>query len=107
MNQTHTLAEWMAMACMASSGYASFSVFYFLLVDADLKDFDPRRAVRRGHQLAVYAGHDLSRAAASVAHELVPAAAVARHAVYVGRETARDLAALLILLTTRPQGVAR
>lgn len=31
----HTLDEWLAMICLAVSGYAAFSSPYFLLVDAD------------------------------------------------------------------------
>ena len=104
---THTLDEWLAMVSLAVAVYGSLSAPWFVFVDADLADFDPRPAARRGHQLAVYAEHDVARAVMSVRHELVPVAAAVRHAVYVGRETARDLAALLILLTTRPQGVAR
>jgi hypothetical protein len=104
VNQTHTLADWLAMVCIAVSGYAALSAPWFVFVDADLADFDPRPAARRTHQGLVYAGHDLTRAVMSVRHELVPVAAAVRHAVYVGRETARDLAALLILLTSRPKG---
>ncbi len=35
------------MVDIAASGYAAFSCFYFLLVDADLADFDPRPAMFR------------------------------------------------------------
>src|SRR5438132_648609 len=35
------------MLCIATSGYAALSAPYFLTVDADLADFDPRPAVRR------------------------------------------------------------
>jgi len=104
---THSLAEWAAMFCMATGGYASFSVFYFLLVDADLKDFVPRPVVDRAHQVAVYVSRDLARAVASVRHEVAPHAAAVRHALYGGREVARDAAALLLLLTTSPKGALR
>lgn len=88
MNGTHSLADWAAMVSMATSGYASFSVFYFLLVDADAKDFDPRPALRRlADSEAVYV--------------LLREWDNARHAV---REAFRDAAALLLLLTTRPKG---
>jgi hypothetical protein len=88
---THSLDEWLAMVCIAVSGYASFSAPYFLLVDADLKDFDPRPPLRRLVQSeAVY-----------------PLLREWDNACHAARETARDAAALLILLTTRPQGVAR
>jgi hypothetical protein len=107
VSHTHTLDEWLAVVSLAVAVYGGASAPWFVFVDADLADFDPRPAARRTHQGLVYAGHDLTRAVMSVRHELVPAAAAVRHAVYVGREAARDLAALLILLTTRPQGVVR
>lgn len=53
------------------------------------------------------AGHDLNRAIATARHELAPAVAYVRHTAYTARETARDLAALLILLATRPNGATR
>lgn len=43
----HSLDDWLAMICIAVSGAASFSSPYFLFVDADLADFDPRPAVSR------------------------------------------------------------
>jgi hypothetical protein len=70
MTHTHTLADWLAMICVAASGYGALSAVYFLLVDADARDFDPRPAVRRAletdrlrpaWQAAVNAGHDLDR----------------------------------------------
>lgn len=94
---THTLADWAAMVCMAASGYASFSTFYFLLVDAHRSDFDPRPAVRRvletDHlrpvwQAAVDAGHDLNRVVATGQ----------RAARLHLRDAAISLAALLALL---------
>jgi hypothetical protein len=108
MSHTHTPAEWAEMVSLAVALYAAASVPYFLLVDADRADFDPRPAARRSagvvRQGVVYAGHDLAWAAASVRHELVPAAVCVRHVVYVGRELARDIAALALLLTTSPKG---
>jgi hypothetical protein len=107
----HSLDEWLAMICIAVSGYAAFSAPYFLLVDADLADFDPRPAVRRAapvvQEALVFAGHDLNRAAASVRHDVAPLVACFVHAVFAAREAARDAAALLILLTTAPTGDAR
>lgn len=47
MYHTHTLAEWLAFLSLGVAGWASPSVPYFLLVDADLADFDPRPAVSR------------------------------------------------------------
>ena len=58
------------MLSLASSGYAAFSAVYFLLVDADRSDFDPRPAVRHAlesgrlvpaWQAAVDAGHTTNR----------------------------------------------
>ncbi|MFE3031515.1 hypothetical protein ACFXKY_07690 [Streptomyces canus] len=109
--QAHSPAEWTQMVSLAVAAYGVLSVPYFVLVDADLADLDPRPAARRAaaavHQGAVYACHDVLRAAASVRHELAPAAAFAWNAIFEARELARDLAALLILLTTRPNGATR
>jgi hypothetical protein len=107
MYHAHTLAEWAAMVCLATSGYGVLSVPYFLLVDADLKDFDPRPLLHRAHQVAVYAAGGLNRATAAVRHDLAPHAIAVRHAFYGGREVARDAAALLLLLTTTPKGALR
>ncbi|MCZ4509907.1 hypothetical protein O3Q52_17230 [Streptomyces sp. ActVer] len=105
--QTHSLADWSAFLMLGVSGYAAFSAPYFLLVDADASDFDPRpvvvRAVKAVHQEFVHAGHVLAWAAASARHEFTPAVVPVRHAAYVVRELARDVAALLILLTSAPK----
>ena len=85
---THTLADWAAMVCMAASGYGSFSVFYFLLVDADASDFDPRPAFRR----LVESGR---------LDWLLIAVNELRTDV---RDAVLDAAALVLLLTTRPKG---
>jgi hypothetical protein len=94
MYDTHTFAEWAQMLCLATSGYAVLSVPYFVFVDADLADFDPRPAVRRalasGHQAAVDAGHDLNRAVATGQ----------RAAACALRDAAISLAALLMLCTS-------
>lgn len=99
------------MVSLAVAAYGVLSVPYFVLVDADLADLDPRPAVRRAaavaHQRAVYVSHDLLRAAASVRHELAPVAAFVWNAVFEARELARDLAALVLLLTTTPKGALR
>lgn len=47
MSHTHSLSEWAAFLSLGVGVHASFSVFYFLLVDAHRSDFDPRPAVRR------------------------------------------------------------
>jgi hypothetical protein len=85
---THSLADWAAMVCMAASGYGSFSVFYFLLVDADRADFDPRPVLAR----LVESGR---------VDPLLIALVNASAAV---RDAALDVAALIVLLTTRPKG---
>jgi hypothetical protein len=111
VSQTHDLAEWASVLSLGIAVHAGFSVPYFLLVDASRRDFDPRPALRRVlaavHQDAVHAGYDLAWAAASARHELVPYSVPLRHAVYGGRELARDVAALLLLLTTSPKGQLR
>lgn len=95
---THDLGEWAAFLSLGVAVHASFSVFWFLLVDASRRDF---------HQELVHAGNDLAWAAASIRHELAPCTVPLRHAVYEGRELARDVAALLLLLTTTPKGQLR
>ena len=101
---THTPSEWAAMFCIATSGYASFSVFYFLFVDADPCDFDPRPAVRRALETgrlvpvwraAVDAGHTINRALATgqrVGHH------AAEHVRRASLRAAISVAALLALL---------
>ena len=85
---THTLAEWAAVVDIVAAGYASFSFFYFLLVDAALTDFDPRPALAR----LVESGR------------LDPLLIAVGPLWAAARETARDAAALFVLLTTRPKG---
>jgi hypothetical protein len=88
----HTPTEWAAFLSLGVSVHAALSVPYFVFVDADLCDFDPRPAVRRalesGHQAAVDAGHDLNRALASGE----------RAAALALRDAAISLTALLALL---------
>lgn len=47
MYATHTLAEWAAFLLLGVGAHGALSVPYFLAVDADLADFDPRPAVSR------------------------------------------------------------
>lgn len=47
MFHTHTPAEWAALLSLGISCHAAMSVPYFVLVDADLADFDPRPFARR------------------------------------------------------------
>ena len=104
MYATHTLAEWSAFLLLGVGGYAAPSIPYFLFVDADLADFDPRPAVRRAverarlelehgslvptWQAAIDAGHALNWQIAA-AH---------RHARLSLRDAALTAAALLALL---------
>jgi hypothetical protein len=82
---THTPAEWAEMVALAFGIWGTGSVFYFLAVDADLADFDPRPAARRAlaalHQGAVHAGHDLNRARAHAERAAVHAAITTAAAV--------------------------
>ncbi|MBE4735773.1 hypothetical protein [Streptomyces caniscabiei] len=91
MSRTHDLSEWAAFLSLGVGVHASFSVFWFLLVDAHRSDFDPRPAVRRAiNSEALY--------------PLLREWDIARHA---SREALRDAAALLLLLTTSPKGALR
>lgn len=47
MCATHSLAEWAAFLLLGVGAHGALSVPYFLTVDADLVDFDPRPAVAR------------------------------------------------------------
>jgi hypothetical protein len=107
MYNTHSPAEWASMVCLATSVYAGLSAPYFVFVDADLADFDPRPALARSQsplwQAAVHAGHDLNRAIASGEHH---AREFATNAGSFARLSLRDAAltatALLALLTITP-----
>ncbi|MDX3759283.1 hypothetical protein [Streptomyces sp. AK02-04a] len=74
--QTST-SDVVACLSLAVGVFSASLVPFFLLIDADLADFDPRPAVRR----------------------------VAAGPVWVAvRNTALDAAALVVLLTTSPKG---
>jgi hypothetical protein len=100
MAYTHSPSEWAAFLSLGVSAHATFSVPYFLLVDADWADFDPRPAVR-----AVLESGRLDPALIAVVN--------VKHTVHAGAETVRHiprdvgltLAALLIL--TIPTGSTR
>lgn len=96
MSQTHSLAEWASVLSLGIGVHASFSVFYFLLVDASRSDFP------RLWQAAVHARHDVDRA---VAAGLLLIADAALYARLTARETALTAAALLALLTITPGDV--
>ena len=94
MYHTHSPAEWAQMVSLAVGIWGACSVPYFLTVDADLADFDPRPAVCRvvesgavdGLLIAVTnAKHDAGAAAARVGH--------------IPRDAAITVAALLLLLS--------
>lgn len=119
---THSLAEWAAFLSLGVGGYAAFSAPFFLLVDADLVDFDPRPAVRRAAEsvrgaaesgrlvpawlAAVDAGHTASWVAASALHPFRPGVAYALTTCRLFlRDAAYTAAALLIL--TIPTGSTR
>jgi hypothetical protein len=88
---THSLADWLAVVSFGIGTHAAISVPYFLTVDADLVDFDPRPAVRRVVE-------------SEALYPLLREWDTARHAF---REACRDAAALLILLATSPKGQLR
>jgi hypothetical protein len=100
VNHTHTPAEWAQMVSLATSAYAGCSVFYFLLVDADLKDFDPRPAVRRAIEAGQY-----DTALIAVTNARLTAQAAAVRARHIPRDAALTVAALLSL--TIPTGDPR
>jgi hypothetical protein len=87
------LNEWAAAISFGIAGYGALSVPCFLLVDADLCDFDPRPPVSR----LVESGRlDLLLiAVVNARHSCRDAAVRARH---IPRDAAISLAALLALL---------
>lgn len=99
---THSLSEWAAFISLGVSFWSSCAAVVWLFADADLADFDPRPAVARAHQVAVYAGHDLNRVLAAVEHQVRPLVAALRT---LPRDVGLTLAALLIL--TIPTGSTR
>jgi hypothetical protein len=96
MSQTHDLAEWAAFLSLGVGVHASFSVFWFLLVDAHRTDFPWL------WQTAVDARHTFDRALAA---GLRWVEAVVLDARLTARETALTAAALLALLTIRPEAL--
>jgi hypothetical protein len=97
--QTHDLAEWAAFLSLGVGVHTALSVPYFLLVDADLADFDPRPLVRR----ALESGRvdPVLCAVANAKHDARAAAARAR---YIPRDAAITTAALLaLLIPTAPE----
>jgi len=94
---TTSPGEWAEMVSLAVALYAAASVPYFLLVDADLADFDPRPAVRRA---LVSRAADWLLATTPGTRLVVTAS----NAPTAARDFCRDTAALALLLTTSPKG---
>ncbi|MCZ4602980.1 hypothetical protein O3S80_04165 [Streptomyces sp. Lzd4kr] len=104
---THTPDEWAQMVSLAFGVWGTCSVFYFLLVDADRADFNPRPALETGRlapawQVTVHAGHEVVWGAVSARHHVAPQVVAVRAAVVQARRFPRDaalsVAALLALL---------
>lgn len=85
---THTPADWAAFLSLGLSVSSAVSIPFWLFVDAELADFDPRPALSR----LVESGR------------LDPLLIRVGPAWVAVRETARDAAALVVLLTTSPKG---
>lgn len=98
----HSPAEWAATGSVSLGLYASASVVWFLLVDADRADFDPRPLVRRA--LDTNTGARLVVAVFNAKCDVREFLADARsYALLSLRETALTGAALLALLTINPE----
>jgi Zn-dependent membrane protease YugP len=98
---THSLADWLAVVSFGIGTHAALSVPYFLTVDADPADFDPRPAVFR----LVESGRlDLALiAVASAKYDVRESVADARQLAALNlRDAAITAAALLALLTVTP-----
>lgn len=98
MSQTHDLAEWAAFLSLGVGVHASFSVFWFLLVDARRSDFP------RLWQAAVDARHTFDRALVA---GLRWVEAVVLDARLTAREAALTAAALAALLLPATEGATR
>jgi hypothetical protein len=101
---THSLNDWLAVVSFGIAAHAAMSVPYFLTVDADLADFDPRPALSR----ALESGR-LDLLLIAVADAKYDARAAAETARRVPRDAAISLAALLMLCTpaATPKGALR
>lgn len=86
MSRTHDLAEWVSVLSLAVGVHASYSVLWFLLVDASRKDFRPLLqavvdgwwALNRAYALAAHvAREDLVYARLSLREAAITAAALA------------------------------
>lgn len=98
-----------AAVCLAVGATATASIPVLLLTDAHREDFDPHPAVRRcvcSVRVALEAGPlaPFWETAIDAGHSLNWALRHVRTALRPSVEACRDLAALLILLTTSPKG---
>lgn len=98
MSRTHDLAEWASVLSLAVGVHASYSVLWFVFVDASRKDFVPLL------QAAVDAWWALNGAVASVEQLARDAVVYARLSLREAAITAAALAALLI--PTSPERAA-
>ena len=97
--QAHTAAEWVEMVSLAVAAYGSLSVPYFLLVDADHSDFDPRPALAR-----LVESSRLDAVLIAVANTKHGAGLAAVRVRHIPRDAAIALAALLALLVPAAGG---
>lgn len=113
MYDTHSLAEWAAFLSLGVGAHAALSVPYFLTVDADLADFDPRPAVSRVLEsgrldvvliVAANAKYDVRETASEARTFVADARQLAALSL---RDAAISLAALLMLLLPAPTGGTR
>lgn len=100
MYHAHSPAEWAQMLSLAAAVYGSMSVPYFLLVDADRADFDPRPLLARAIEAGQY-----DTALIAVTNARLTAQAAAVRARHIPRDAALTVAALLSL--TIPTGDSR
>ena len=91
-------AEWASFLSLGVSVHAALSVPYFVFVDADLADFDPRPAVRRARPVVWKAARSESL------YPLLREWGNARHSA---RNAVLDAVALVLLLATSPKGALR
>lgn len=106
MYATHDLAEWFAFLSLGVGVHAALSVPYFLAVDADFADFDPRPAVSR----AIESGRldVVLIAVANARYDVREFVTDARQLAALSlRDAAFTAAALLALLLPAPEGATR
>lgn len=103
MSHTHDLAEWASVLSLGVGVHASFSVFWFLLVDSDsARDFDPRPLLARA--ISSEAAYPLLREFDNAKHTAHVVADRVRH---IPLDAALTAAALLALLLPATEGATR